>query len=564
MAKITGENFNKPRNKKGKEEFFIPSKPVKNNKVYNDELIKKKSTKKPIKYSNINMSKYYSIESKTPSEEKSNIIKCGICDTILKRADWAYTANQETRQSNYLCESCLKNKKVYCCKSCGMLFSDELIEDHCLACIESAPRNYIKSYGERAEKHHNFIISLCEDKKVKFNGEESQKLIGNNAPESFVLNAGGFYATLFGIELEYEVVKDYGLNIIKINNLMNSELEKENGLRAIIKRDGTLRDKDGNENGFEIVSAPADKKYHYKAWDNFLDTIKNNDSYHCAPYCPPQNGAERGTGCGCHIHISKDSMVHHNNYGGRLGSGYGLACAKLQTFIYSKNNRKFIEVMAGRKSNMFSNFTQKRGAQLNNQGKIVLARSVRENLGMDHRTAVNFHSSNGRTIEFRIFRSTKDKNELKKNIDFVDAICCFCRTGNASLNEMNDWIYFYEFVLKNRQDYPYLYRFFEGVKDFNGGETHPPDEKFAQLLHNKLNKIAEPNEVEAEEVEEILPRIQQNRPVRLNELVARLNEEIIGQDIDLIIPEQKLVKKNKKTIEDEVFTDNITNDVIPW
>ncbi len=215
------------------------------------------------------------------------------------------------------------------------------------------------------------------------------------------------------------------------------------------------------------MSAPGDKLYHYSAWNNLFELLNKNEDIFCAPFEKPE-GAARGTGTGLHIHISKDAMIHYNTYSNTQRAGYGLACAKLQALIYSRHNTKFVEIMAGRPSNEFSDFTKPKGLVITNKNHVKLINNPAQLTGaqMDHRTAINFNSSNDKTIEFRIFRSTKSLPELLKNIDFVDAACAFCRPGVASNAHMTDWIYFYEFVMKNRQDYKYLYKFFSSDPEF--------------------------------------------------------------------------------------------------
>lgn len=365
-------------------------------------------------------------------------IKCGGCKCTLEKLNNIFIKNEESRESDYVCDTCAE--KLFTCSLCSTKFSNKLEEGYCKQCIATAPERYIQGYQTKAERHIEKLLSKADDK-TKFCDKSIQEMFGNNSPKSFALTVNGLVEVKFGVELEYETTNSLGLGAIKVSNLVKNI--------AILKRDRTLA------KGFEVVSAPADKQFHYNAWDNFFQGIENDDNIYCAQFDP---ATEKG--CGCHIHISKDSLVNQNTYGKDYGEP-GLAIAKIISFIHHPNNRKFIEVMAGRPSNMYSDFTKKRGPQIVN-GRIVsgIKDITRQPVGVpNHRTAINFESSNGKTVEFRIFRSTKNRLELLKNIDFVDAICYFSRTGNSSLLEMSDWIHFWEFVCKNRQDYPYLYKF---------------------------------------------------------------------------------------------------------
>ena len=422
--------------------------------------------------------KILKVNEKTKEEQKYSI-KCGVSGEVLEKPRYTYVSNQRNGTSEYVHENHLD--KLNTCSSCKKLFVEKLEENHCYYCINRAVERHILPYHTKAESKLSFIFSPTDPTKVKFCDKNISTFYAGKNPSSFIYSCGNSepQPNLFGIELEYECKKSRGLAVLKVHPLIKEF--------AVLKRDSTLVE------GFEIVSAPADKLAHYKIWDSLFTEIEKDNNIECTPYSYDE-AKGKGVGCGLHIHISKDSMIHHNAYSVADKNGAekdlrivtGLPIAKLQTFIYSKYNRKFVELMAGRKSNMYNDFTAEKGIMFDVNGKITAgARSVinLENGGFDHRTAVNFNTSNGKTIEFRIFRSTKNKLELLKNIDFVDAICCFCRTGNASLQEMKDWIYFYEFVSKNRQDYPFLFKFFETDKDF------------LLLLSNKENGIEGKSEI---------------------------------------------------------------------
>ena len=224
---------------------------------------------------------------------------------------------------------------------------------------------------------------------------------------------GKFYEDYLGVELEFETDKNYGLGVLQTKDLINGF--------AIMKKDSTLK------NGFEITSTPADYETHLTLWDDFFTGLPNN-------VIPTQN-------CGCHIHISKDGIPE-------------LSIGKILIFIHNENNRKFVKLMAGRESNEYNNYVKPRPS----------VKTPPDNAQENHRTAVNFRTSNGQTVEFRIFRSTREKDELLKNIDFVRALCEFAKT--ASIQEMKEWKKFVEYTCKNKHLYKFLYKFLcskEGV-----------------------------------------------------------------------------------------------------
>jgi len=354
------------------------------------------------------------------------------------------------------CTECMN--KLPKCEGCGGVHENdkEFKLNHCYQCLTEGFRKYIRPYQDKVE---SYVKSGITERKpqFKYHGEESKAAFGDNDIRSYVVTSNGVSLKLFGIELEYEMKHNQGLGVITLAKLI-----KETGLKAGIKRDGTL------VKGVEIVSAPCDKSYHYEVWRSFFDKIEFDDNIFCAPFEPPKEGQERGTGCGCHVHISKDALACGETYDKAAGnSGYALAALKLMTLVYSPENRKFIELIAGRKSNQFNNWMTHKGLRFDKSNRITGGTSDLTQSKLDHRTAINFHSSNDKTIEFRIFRSTKNHDELMKNIDFVDAACAYCHTGVASMIDMKDWIYFYEFVCKNRQDYQYLYKFLNESREFH-------------------------------------------------------------------------------------------------
>ena len=344
--------------------------------------------------------------------------------------DNCYQIPDKRNQTILACKKCYNDKNIIGrCDSCGnMNLKQNLTEGFCSYCIQNAHKTVLRSYQTKAEQIYAPRISI--DKSKFVNKEFSAEKYGNLSME------------LLGVELEYETHKNYGLSIIKYSKLTKG--------MAVVKRDSSL------VQGFEVVSLPADKQSHYEMWKPFFDEMSQDANVFCADFNP-----QTEKGCGCHIHISKDMFMQ-----GGQNNQAGLAVAKLVTFIHTPNNRNFIEIIAGRKSNMFCNFHTEKGVQFKN-GRPIKTVGIKDAFyTLNHRTAVNLHTSNGKTIEFRFFRSTKDIEELYKNIDFVCALCNYCKPSVASVSQMSDWVFFHEFVLKNRQDYPYLYKFFTENQDF--------------------------------------------------------------------------------------------------
>lgn len=415
---------------------------------------------------------------KATKERESVVHHCGKCNSVINTSNSkfsnVYKSGRKDKNVFLSCKNCMNDFPR--CECCREYFSSHnlLVEGHCQTCIEAAGKagvSYLKQYHFTSSR--GMKIKIAErPANHKYLSDSANQVFGNFDYRSFWVNPHGIVQKTFGIELEFQVKNSLGLGVI----IAHKALEKT-GLPAGIERDGTLKNVAGEDNGFEIVSAPMDKLSHFQFWGDFLDILARDSNIYCAPYAPPLPGQDRGTGCGCHIHANKELLTHPESYG-KNTIGYGLAALKYRTFIHFPSNRKFIELISGRESNMFSDYTSPRGLIFKNN-RIVKGShdvmSVDEGI-KGHRTAVNLNTSTHKTFETRIFKSTTNKEELFRFLDWVDALCEFCRMGVASIQHMKDWIYFYNFVKEYPEEYPYLMKFFE------------TDVNFLRLLEQKMRE----------------------------------------------------------------------------
>jgi hypothetical protein len=219
-----------------------------------------------------------------------------------------------------------------------------------------------------------------------------------------------------GVELEYES-KDYGLDTLIVDDLIKDF--------AILKRDSSIKQ------GFEVVSAPATPDVHREIWDNFLNKL------------PPTVVVEDT--CGMHVHVSRIRMSD-------------LQVAKILQNIYNPQNYKYITAISGRESSYHNDFTKKKTWSDGKQGGRVQK-------DRDRHTALN--CNNPHTIEFRLFRSTKDKGILLKNIEFCYAMTRFAQCSNCSVSESKTFKAFYHYVAEFRKEFPYLWKFMQNSCAFS-------------------------------------------------------------------------------------------------
>lgn len=214
---------------------------------------------------------------------------------------------------------------------------------------------------------------------------------------------------LMGIELELEEVNESKL--MKVHEAL--------GNHCIFKRDGSL------SQGIEIVSRPATRKEHEEEYAKFFACDHN---------------LKAKSNCGIHIHLDRRGMSF-------------LQLGKIVEFMNKDDNLVFVSRLAGRAPNTYWKIMGEKDlswfAEIqNNQGSFTGRYSV-----------VNLE--NKHTAEFRMFKSTTDKGEFFRNIEFVDALHSFTLPGQhgLSLKEQTKWETFVSWILAQKRAYPLLHSF---------------------------------------------------------------------------------------------------------
>lgn len=188
-----------------------------------------------------------------------------------------------------------------------------------------------------------------------------------------------------GIEIELELERGAD------GNVALRRLRRAFDGLAVIKSDSSL------DNGLEIATAPMTYDYHMSSmdWENKMQTIRNAS-------------LEARSSCGIHIHASRAALTD-----GQL--------MRLSTFIFRKSHQSVLEIIARRSNNSYSCF-----AQFSETPEEVLRRQERYK-------ALNFSPVN--TIEFRLFASTTDENDLITALEFVKAAIDFTAPTNLPLSD---------------------------------------------------------------------------------------------------------------------------------
>ncbi len=193
-----------------------------------------------------------------------------------------------------------------------------------------------------------------------------------------------------------------------------------------IKHDGSIinpKKHDGSPNrgamkmGFEIVSAPAGINVHRERWKNLskMKYFKRLRSWDTKV-------------CGFHVHISKEALTP-------------VQIGRLLVFANHPNNRYFIEVVAGRSSNCYTQYIQK---------------ELKDCFQPDENKYTAIRTNKKDTIEFRVFRGTINYKHIIRNIEFCDAVCDYCAPCETSIKDLADFRHFIAWVSQRRHSYPFL------------------------------------------------------------------------------------------------------------
>lgn len=210
---------------------------------------------------------------------------------------------------------------------------------------------------------------------------------------------------LLGIELEVEsanFVAEDGASWVR---------ETLDERYCVFKEDGSL-----GPGGFEIVTRPDSIAVHRRYWSALLskEPGKRIRSW--------QSGR-----CGMHVHVNRRWLSH-------------LQLGKMQVFLNSMGNRKFVTMIAGRTDTDWAKFKPKKISDARRHDERYVALNAQRH-----------------TAEFRIFRGTVALAGFMKNLDFCHALVRFTAPAERSIQEATDHREFVRWL--DRKEYPHLFEF---------------------------------------------------------------------------------------------------------
>jgi hypothetical protein len=140
--------------------------------------------------------------------------------------------------------------------------------------------------------------------------------------------------------------------------------------------------------------------------------------------------------CGMHVHIDRTKMS-------------ALSLGKMLKFMQAKDNKEFLELIAGRGDNSY--------CQL---GTGELISGHLRGLTTERYRGLNLQNES--TAEVRIFRTPETMDVFTKNIEFVTALADFVQPANSGVSECSHQA-LTKFVLSNRRSYPTLHKGLKNV-----------------------------------------------------------------------------------------------------
>ncbi len=287
--------------------------------------------------------------------------------------------------------------------------------------LKARLREYNKEKAKLMDKYH----------RGDFGEKEGRLLMGKIKMLKLPKTNPSERPVFLGVEVEYTPRKGNDTDRMEIiRDMANTPF----GDHMIVKSDRSIEtDERGNPSyGLEIVTIPATLGWHKKMFDDHFFNEKN--AFHKRVIAPPQ--------CGIHVHVDKAAFTR-------------LTLGKFITFINAPQTQDFVNDLAGRGENQYcARFKLKGKNKKGIDQSVAIANRINMNGKTDHlpRSAINVQTID-KTVEVRIFKSSNNRNNVLRKIEFCDALVHFCRVAGAQQITVYDFV---EFLLQkeNKKDYP--------------------------------------------------------------------------------------------------------------
>lgn len=264
----------------------------------------------------------------------------------------------------------------------------------CTACRERSNQTVISNYSTNVLSALEYGFRLCDS-------------------EQQPAQAHAIRPIWLGIELEVHPRPD-NTTAGALKKCAKAFQDDDKGAFAIFKRDGSIPD-----DGFEIVTLPATLAYHRHIWERFFDrTIGASRSL---------RSWETGK-CGMHVHID-------------IRAFSPLQLGRFMEFYNARCNNAFMSSIAGREIHAGASYCPTdTNIKIRHAKHVFYVRDGRCEKkavrGFQHYAATGISkSTDGNTLEVRIFRGNVARVGFFKNLEFVQATVLFAKeTSNVKLH----------------------------------------------------------------------------------------------------------------------------------
>lgn len=330
---------------------------------------------------------------------------------------------------------------------------------------------YLLSYSTKVNTLKASFKMLPEEKTVfdAFDKKYKQKKKLNPSTKKIAEEQPIF----LGLELEAIARAEHQLPQ-KFQALISDIANSQFGDHVIMKADSSLH----SDYGLEIVTIPATLAYHKKIFEETFFSKEN--AFH--------KRIMANDYCGIHVHISKNALTT-------------LKWGQFMHFMNAPENEAFINAMANRTQNLYCRNQPVAGCNphgINVSAKIVARACINgrvkqglrnDSSGDDRRVAVNH--TNKDTIEIRRFKSSNDKHNILRKLEFCEALVHFVR--RHSPQQMNVYE-FVNFILTsvNKKDYPHIVKWLASKNYIGHKRIKIKDKNILAHIYGQ-NQIPKPN-----------------------------------------------------------------------
>ena len=367
---------------------------------------------------------YYDRASLDQIELKDDQVVCHDCGKIIDIED-SYT----THDNYYICSDCYADD-YGTCEDCDQIYPNSEMNylDGRNVCDTCKDENYalcphcstwfnVEGGYSDDESDNLYCCEECLD--AETGGKYFHDYSYKPYPEFHKVAGESIVSGYYGVELELELDGANRASTAKDITLTGDDF-------VYCKRDGSLDD------GIETVSHPATYKYHMTdIWKKIIDTAV-------------EDGMTAESSCGLHIHASRTLFGEHP-LAQELTIAKVLYCfERLWDSIVIFSRRESVSYI--------EDWARKSDTGIVGTDDNSTVRDKLRNKGPRGRySAVNL--CNSQTVEFRIFASTTNVDDLKGSIGFVHTLIAYCNTHTIKQCQMLTWDTLTKYAIKRSPEF---------------------------------------------------------------------------------------------------------------